>query len=683
MNYVENLDELLELCEKLYSQLAHIEKNNEFEDEKNDIRQSLRKLIIAEAIQKKHIICVTGLQGVGKTSLMQNYYGIDFSKMNISEARGEKLPIMISEKKDSQEVTFYSVEIKKDGNNPYKRIRTPVNSEDFCERTKNISENSDVMYLEMEVPYKYIKNESCSFLLLPGFEKRLNYWQELIQFALNTSDVALFVTDYSSYVENDNQQLMEKIKEQFNSHSMICAITHSDQTENQNRAIKKDIEESFNLKEDQVILTGFYPNENEKHENWCMELTNAIQKYNSSGNEKAIFEMISDVKNQVKSSIKNIEDKLESEKIEIDLEKFGIEDELKNFDSQIKTIRKDWSKRLKGLLKNAESKSIEFVTEKEANENNEDRVRNWFNKAGKRIFGENAKDIKEQRDLLISSLKENEVPLSTLAIANSFFDDGNTSNYISEYLLEEKTKNGVFSVNKNKKAALMNNIALLLRGKDAIDEKGKPLTEFNNDVSQTYEMLAEIAVYNYAKRYGKNILDSCPEIVQSLKSSMPDDLLEKMTDSKKLGIGIFAMAGIDFLPDSKFDALTSLADALSIPNGAMVGIFSGIMAVASGVTLTRDINTMARKQLMVYEEAIRTYYQNVYDTALDDFDDAMRRLRDLVAKNLASIQGVDSNHFTLINARSCIAQLKDRINELYQDMRLESKETKIAGLLTD
>ena len=91
MNYVENLDELLELCEKLYSQLAHIEKNNEFEDEKNDIRQSLRKLIIAEAIQKKHIICVTGLQGVGKTSLMQNYYGIDFSKMNISEDLGTSI----------------------------------------------------------------------------------------------------------------------------------------------------------------------------------------------------------------------------------------------------------------------------------------------------------------------------------------------------------------------------------------------------------------------------------------------------------------------------------------------------------------------------------------------------------------------------------------------------------------
>ena len=33
MNYVQNLDRLLGLCEKLYNQLVLIEKNNEFEQE--------------------------------------------------------------------------------------------------------------------------------------------------------------------------------------------------------------------------------------------------------------------------------------------------------------------------------------------------------------------------------------------------------------------------------------------------------------------------------------------------------------------------------------------------------------------------------------------------------------------------------------------------------------------------
>lgn len=683
MNYVQNLDRLLGLCEKLYNQLVLIEKNNEFEQEEGELKQALRKLIIAEAIQKKHIICVTGLQGVGKTSLMQLYYGIDFKKMNITEARGEKIPVMISEKKNCTEICFYSVELWKDENNTYFSRRSPITSEEFCEKTKNAEEDSEIMYLEMEVPYKYINNEYCSFLLLPGFERRMNYWQDLVNFAVNTSDVALFATDYSSFEDGENQKLMERIKEQFGSHSMICAITHSDQTEKQNIGVKDEIQNYFGLKDDQVILTGFYPNDLEKHTKWCTELTNAIQKYNVNGNEKVIFEMISEIKDQVKDSISSIENKLDERKIELNLEKYGIDEELKNFDNQIKSIRKDWVKRFDDKLQVAEGKSKNCVLEKTAKEDTNAFV-DWIKKAGRQIFGENAKAILERQNLLINSLTDEKtsVPRATVAIINSFFDGGDANNLTCNYLLEDKISKGSYEVNISNQKALMNNVSLLLKGKDAVDENGVQLT-FNNNVSHTYEMLAEIAVFNYAKRYGEKIKENCPNIIENIESPTPADLFEKMTESKKLGLGMFAMAGIDFLPDASFDALTTLAAALSIPAGAMVGIFAGVMTIASGVTLTRDINTMERKLLVQADEAIHIYYKNIRDSVIADFDDAMARLRKLIGDNLAAIQGVDSNHFALINARSYVAQLKGDINELYQQMRIESKETKIAGLLTD
>lgn len=682
MNYVEDLDKLLGICEKLYNQLVYIEKDNEFEDEECEIKQALRKLIIAEAVQKKHIICVTGLQNVGKTSLMQRYYGIDFEKMNISEARGEKIPVMISERKNCKDLSFFSVELRKDDNNVYSKVRLPITPEEFCERTKNISEDSEIMYVEMEVPYQHINNEYCSFLLLPGFEKRFNYWQDLINFAVKTSDVALFVTDQSSFASGENQTLMERIRDQFGPHSMICALTQTDLFEEQNNRVKIDIEKFFNLKDDQIILTGDYPNDTEKHKAWCDKLTNAIQTYNTNSNEKAVFDMISEIKNQVRTAISSIENKLDQKKIANNLGKYDIENELKPFDKQIRKIRKDWSKRLEGYIKTAEAESINYVLEKRANDIKEHAFKDWAKKAGRLIFGDNELDIKEQRDLLISSLKDNDIPKSTMAIVNSFFDDGDVTNYTCEYLLEDNSSNSGFGINVSKQKALMNNVNLLLRGKDAIDENGNQL-EFSNDVSQSYEMLAEIAVYNYAKKYGQSIRNSCPDIVKNLKTPMPADLLKKMAETKKLGLGMFAMAGLDFLPDASFDAIAAMAEALSIPAGAMVGIFAGVMVVAGGVTLTRDINNMSRKQLMVAEDAIHAYYKNVFDTALTDFDEGMRRVRDLVAQNLACIQGADSNHFALINARSYVEQLKNGINELYQNMRLESKETKVAGLLTD
>ena len=60
--------------------------------------------------------------------------------------------------------------------------------------------------------------------------------------------------------------------------------------------------------------------------------------------------------------------------------------------------------------------------------------------------------------------------------------------------------------------------------------------------------------------------------------------------------------GSYFIPDAKFDALAGLAETLSIPMPAMVGIFAGVMGVATAVTLTRDINSYSRKQLMEYQE---------------------------------------------------------------------------------
>ena len=288
----------------------------------------------------------------------------------------------------------------------------------------------------------------------------------------------------------------------------------------------------------------------------------------------------------------------------------------------------------------------------------------------------------KRKELLKDSLLDGSVPRCTVAIVKSFFDDFESDNLICNYLLENNIDNGSYELNINNQNALMNNISLLLRGKDAVDNNGMQLT-FNNDVSHTYEMLAEIAVFNYAKRYGEKIRESCPEITENIESPIPADVFEKMSDSKKLGLGMFAMAGIDFLPDASFDVLTTLAESLSISTGAMVGIFAGVMTIASSVTLTRDISTMERKLLEQADEAIHIYYKKISDSAIEDFDEAMARLRKLVGNNLAAVQGVDSNHFALINARSYVSKLKHDINEMYQQMRIESKETKIAGLLTD
>ncbi len=61
--------------------------------------QATRKIVIANEFREKMIICVTGLQGAGKTTLVKNFFDIPDDILNISLGRGETMPVFICEKK--------------------------------------------------------------------------------------------------------------------------------------------------------------------------------------------------------------------------------------------------------------------------------------------------------------------------------------------------------------------------------------------------------------------------------------------------------------------------------------------------------------------------------------------------------------------------------------------------------
>ena len=108
------LKQLSDDCAKLLFCSESIEGSNtkELMECNREIKQSLRKIIIANEISDRMIICVTGLQGTGKTSLMKNYYDIEDDIMNIALGRGERLPVLITED-DVSKTCMYAVGIEK------------------------------------------------------------------------------------------------------------------------------------------------------------------------------------------------------------------------------------------------------------------------------------------------------------------------------------------------------------------------------------------------------------------------------------------------------------------------------------------------------------------------------------------------------------------------------------------
>lgn len=277
------LQQLSEDCGKLLYCSESIEGSNtsELMESNRAIKHALRKIIIANEISDRMIICVTGLQGTGKTSLIKNYYEIDDNFMNVALGRGERLPVFVTED-DVASPKLSAVGIEKE-NGGYRSKKIEVNSTDFVAFSKAEDEDSTIMYMEILVPRKYEdKSSKVSFMLLPGYERNDTYWNTLIEFSVQSADTAIFVLTPDSIADVNNAQLLEKIKNKFGD-NVIYAITHSDEQGDGNASYKNTLMELVGADMSQpkrFVCTGAFPSI-ECNEKWKKEFQEAIKNFST------------------------------------------------------------------------------------------------------------------------------------------------------------------------------------------------------------------------------------------------------------------------------------------------------------------------------------------------------------------------------------------------------------------
>lgn len=89
----ETLNKLSKNCVNLIVNAKKLEvfsSDKKLSEASEQIIKSLRKITIANELYGKQVICISGLQGAGKTTLMKNFYELDDDILNISLGRGEK-----------------------------------------------------------------------------------------------------------------------------------------------------------------------------------------------------------------------------------------------------------------------------------------------------------------------------------------------------------------------------------------------------------------------------------------------------------------------------------------------------------------------------------------------------------------------------------------------------------------
>ena len=131
---IKNCNELLWLTE------TFDDGNNDMPKYREQITRALRKIVIANEVADRYIIAVAGLQGVGKTTLMKNYYNLDDSFMNIALGRGERLPVFLTEDSTVAKPVLYVYELEKKIKNTFS-IRERYRHKNFSRHQKQKMRN--------------------------------------------------------------------------------------------------------------------------------------------------------------------------------------------------------------------------------------------------------------------------------------------------------------------------------------------------------------------------------------------------------------------------------------------------------------------------------------------------------------------------------------------------------------
>ena len=138
-----------------------------------NIVRALRKIVIANEMMGKGIICISGLQGAGKSTLMKNFYGLSDEYFNIKTGVGEKIPVFICENGECKGPEMYAMTLEKQDAGTYIRKNVKMNAEDFRNASSGEETNLNIMYEqnETEKPHsEYVQRKSLCQLVYKKLE---------------------------------------------------------------------------------------------------------------------------------------------------------------------------------------------------------------------------------------------------------------------------------------------------------------------------------------------------------------------------------------------------------------------------------------------------------------------------------------------------------------------------------
>ena len=640
---ITEIQNITEHCLKLLSCTEYLRRDiatKEAYSFAESIFESIRKLFIASMMYNKTLICVSGLQGAGKTTLMRNFYRLDGKFLDPTIGRGERVPVLITEKKDIKVPTIFAIKVDKDSDGKYCQKKVKLSADEYIGASKG--EDSKIMYLELYVPYMHTYNEGLSFMLLPGFEKKNDYWNNLIEFSVNSSDAAVFVFNESSFSNAENENYLNRIENRFGK-NLVYAISGSDGSIDGNAEVKQTCIKTLSIphsEQDRVVCVGSYKDE-EKNKLWIKNFKDALEKYaynetqQGQRNNAYLYEEVLKIKEKLYQILGILNDDSSAE-----MKDHSEDTLLKAYDKAVKKKRKEFEENLDIEFEIAKGKSDKNLEQQFSNRPKSSSVKRFF-------FGSSVKEqFTETREMVQKSLqcgKTGYLPDEHLGLAlkrSLTLLDSPDSRTEFRKLIDTKKEDGktLLLIEGDKTKAVMGDICSLL----AENSQNQPSCSLmSRNPKKVLAAVAEISTYYYSLNSYNEVAESTGlAYYEPAKSELKaNDVLKGAQSSKQFALGMAGLMGIDMLGDGAVNMVSQIAASLGVAAPVAGAAAIAIIGAGAASVVMKDLNRMQREDFQSACLAVNGIYDDLKQDALKKYDTYMERIRDRIEDNLVELSG--------------------------------------------
>lgn len=686
-----------------------------------ELMGSVRKIKLASLMYERTLICVSGMQGAGKTTLMKHFYGLDDDCLNISLERGEEIPVFITEKDDmpaDKKPELYAIRIMKDEKGEYHQQELEMSPEEFRDASKG--KDAATLYLELRVPHKHAGNEKTSFVLLPGFEARKSYRETLVDFAISSSNAAIFAFDGRLLSQQDNYRHLKELAEKFGAH-IIYAITRSDSAVDGNAAVRETFMQEMKIEnENQVVCTGAYT-EPKMNEEWIRQLHNAIILYGrpSIGSQENNIDYLKDEIDVIRGKLSEIEEILETTD-DGDIVSHANDKLLRQFDEALANQVKQYQTKLKEEYGEGAKKSQAMLSHKFDERNGK------LHSLRKAILGVSKADMEAAEQIVKDSLYENEegytckrvlVPercrmealkksLRTLEDPQnaslpkllSIDEDAHGQRYLTDNKQNLEVPQSLYSLiqkpsGKNEPSFVPENVssrqlmASLVEigtyyysmscydamAKDIGAEEYKPCEDQISweEVEQSAKRASDfvLGVGAAAARLhdaGRTSKEAGGEITEEQRktSEMLCDNYQQSSSVQKFSVGLVGMTGMDLIGDAKLNLIPQIASSFGVSIGVVATVAGGALAAGAAIAIGRDITRIQCDDYGRARVALDTIYDKLEEDAIEDYKAKMAMIRGRLEENLIDMDSSSRKTQQIYNVKKQINAARDLLDEL-------------------